>query len=193
MPESDLALAETPAEQHLLAAPQRREVDQTLVEILDEQAQLLKCRGAATALCRLFVDRRLQLVDFVRPYTAPIADDLGRDPSVANRCDGKRPPVGDHLLDEETHRWEKLIRLVHREVAIGHGYMFSRSGPARRSRCAERSSPRDRPPRRSAGGHEQEARWLVHARRRGGPRFLRRQVRRRQATEERPLPVLHGR
>ncbi len=59
MPESDLLLAETPAEQHLLAAPQRREVDQTLVEILDQQAQFLECRGAANDLRRLCVDRRL--------------------------------------------------------------------------------------------------------------------------------------
>jgi hypothetical protein len=125
VPERDLVLAEAPAEQHLLVAPERREVDKPFVQILDEQPELLESRGAANDLRRLSVDCRLQLIDLVRSHTAAVAGNLGRDPRVTNGRDRERAAVRDHLLDERAHSRQQLVRLRRCEVAIGHGYMFS--------------------------------------------------------------------
>src|SRR5205085_11948699 len=80
VPEGDLVLAEPPAEQDLFITPEGGKVDEALVEILDEQSQLLQRRGAANDFDCLLVDRRLQLVDLVRPDAAAVAGDLRRDP-----------------------------------------------------------------------------------------------------------------
>src|SRR5881394_1722809 len=149
VPEPDLVLAEPPAEQHLLVAASRREVDQALVEILDEDPERLQRLDAPYDLRRFGVDRRLQSVDLVRADTAAVGRDRRGNPGVPHCRERERAPVRDRLLDERPYLRQELVRLVSREIAIRHAYMFSVSGPARRPRRGHVRRERDaHPPRR---------------------------------------------
>src|SRR5437763_15828538 len=104
VPEPDLVLAEPPAEQHLLVAASRREVDQALVEILDEDPERLQRLDAPHDLRRFSVDRRLQPVDLVRADTAAVGRDRRGGPGGPDWRARGRAPVRDRLLDERAHR-----------------------------------------------------------------------------------------
>jgi len=59
VPIGDLVLAQLPTQKDFFVAPERREINKSLVEILDEQPQLLQVRDAADDLGGLIVDSRL--------------------------------------------------------------------------------------------------------------------------------------
>src|SRR5437868_46915 len=116
VPVPDLVLAEVPAEEHLLAAAKRREVDQPGVEILHLRTELLDAvdalgdpvgRGAY-----LLLDRR----ELRRLDPAAVAADARGDPLLPLLRRNELAPPLDHLLDERPDLRERGVRLLRCEV-----------------------------------------------------------------------------
>ena len=119
MPVRHLGLAETPAEENVLAVAAGGEVDQPGVEILHLDAELLDRANGLGDGRRLHLDLTGQLGQLARRHAAAVPRDRGqrgRAPGLGGR---ERAAVLDHLFDERTHLGERPIRLLGREGA-GH-------------------------------------------------------------------------
>src|SRR5437588_9250421 len=75
VPVADLVLAELPAEEHLLAVPQRGEVDEAGVEVLHLHPELLDRVDSPAQPLGSLLDRVLQGGDLLRPDAAAVARD----------------------------------------------------------------------------------------------------------------------
>jgi hypothetical protein len=76
---ADLLLAELPAEQHLLAVPKRREVDEARVEVLDDRAALVDRVHSSCDLDALVPLRLFELGELARVDAAAVAGDALRE------------------------------------------------------------------------------------------------------------------
>jgi hypothetical protein len=127
VPEGDVVLSDTPAEQHFLALPLGREVDEAFVEILHERSDLVDPRNAASDSRRPLAKLLLEVAQLARVEVASVAGDLlgeGRVPRLQLR---ESTPALDHLLGQGPDDGERLVRLVRGEVPCGHADMIGAS------------------------------------------------------------------
>ena len=141
----DLGLAQPPAEEHLLAAPKRREVDEAGVDVLDDRADAVDAVHAARDPDPRLLEQRGERGELLRVDRAAVARDPRRKLAALGLCAPLRPPVLDELLDERPDLLQQRSRLLGREVAR-HGLPYHQrvvaAGQSRAEAGATRPDPR---------------------------------------------------
>jgi hypothetical protein len=125
VPETDLVLADVPAEQDVLALPARREVEEALVEVLDEHARRLNPLDDACQCAGRLFQLRVGLCEVRRSQIAAVSRDLPTELGAERLRLDQQLSALNHLLGERAKLGEGVVRLVEREVAPGrHGRMI---------------------------------------------------------------------
>src|SRR5262249_26057310 len=108
-PVADLVLADVPAEQHLVAAAERRKVDEATVEILYLDPELGDRLHAPRDLRHRLVDAILELLCVARRQPAAVACDDAPKLLELRPCFGELAASGDHPLGERPHVCERRL------------------------------------------------------------------------------------
>src|SRR4029078_13126440 len=82
VPERDLVLADLPAEQHFLAVAQRGEVEETAVQVLHLDAELLELLDAAGDRLALALELLLERAGLLGIEVAAVSRDLLHEPGA---------------------------------------------------------------------------------------------------------------
>src|SRR5262249_41353025 len=103
----------------LLLAAARREVHETVLEILHDGAELLNRLGTARQTGRLALDARLGTCELARSQAA-VPGHRAHERRVLCLCADQGLSGGDHPFRERPARVKQLVRLIRREIAHGH-------------------------------------------------------------------------
>jgi len=124
VPEGHLGLPDAPAEQHLLVAAERGEVDEPGLDVLHLDSELLDRADARHHGGRLALDGLRELGELARrqPTAVPADGEQRLRPASVRRRE--RAAMLDHSLGQRTHVGERPIRLLGREDALGHAGMI---------------------------------------------------------------------
>lgn len=124
MPVADLVLAQPPTEQHVLAFPSGREIDQARIEVLHEPARFVDPRNAARDARHFLVEGLLNVLQLAGLEVAPVPGDPGRQRGLPLLELGERTPVLDQFRGQRPHLLQGLIRLIRCEVRRCHARMI---------------------------------------------------------------------
>src|ERR671923_407964 len=116
----DFVLAQAPAEEHLLAVAESREVQEPLVEILDERACRLDPLDAACEGGSLELELLFDFTEVGRRQVAAVGARALRKHGAPGLRLEKPAVVHDHLLDDRAELVDSRIRLLEGEVAWRH-------------------------------------------------------------------------
>ena len=105
--------------------PARGEVDEPLIEVLHERADLVDLRHAPRDTRHRLVQPLLNLLQLPRLEVASVARDPGRQRSLLGLELDERAAVLDELFGHRTHPVECLVRLLGGEVAKRHVRMIT--------------------------------------------------------------------
>jgi hypothetical protein len=120
VPVRDSVLAHVPAEAHLDALAESREVDEALVEVLHLRALRVDLLDAAGDGRCLPLHRGGELRELAGLDPAAVARDAAENLCVARLSLVQRLPVPDQPLGDRPDPAQRRIRLLGREVALGH-------------------------------------------------------------------------
>src|SRR6188768_809723 len=126
VPVGDLALADLPAEQHLLAVAQGREVDEPAVEVLDQDAERLQLLDRTRDRLGLPLELLVELARLLRVEVAAVSRDPLGEPRAPGSRDREGAPVGDERLGDRPHLLEQRVRLLRSEVPLRHPSIIAR-------------------------------------------------------------------
>jgi hypothetical protein len=118
VPVEDFLLAQTPAEEDVLAVSARQEVDEAFVQVLDDPAELLDPLDAAGDAARLLLNVLLHLGELARREAAAVPGDVPEQLGVLLLGPLERPPVRHHPFGKGLHAWKRGIGLLEREIAV---------------------------------------------------------------------------
>ena len=124
MPGRDLLLAEVPAQEHLLAVPQRREVDEAEAEILHLDSERVNTLDAGGNRGSFLFDSGSGVRELARGEVAAVAGDVPEERGLASLSRRECAGTLDHLLHERAHRRERVVRLLACEDLCHQGTMI---------------------------------------------------------------------
>jgi len=120
VPVRDRGLAEPPAQVHVLAAANRREVDETLVGILHLDSERVHGVDAPRDALELGGDAFVELRELTRIDAAAVSGDLRGELTTLVARGGERVSVLDEPFEHRAELGQQRVRLLGREEPLRH-------------------------------------------------------------------------